>query len=289
VNSPKLNPTTNDKGLPQPQKSINEQLFPTPDMGHFLIPPQVQHPQRSAEKDVLKPRKAAIIGTSPSSRMVAPYGDPSWTIWGTSPGNIGGVLPRIDAWFEIHSNFLWPEYRQYGEPYLRWLNEQTFPVMAQDQTLIPRAQQFPKKELIDKFGPFFFTSTFAWVMAYAIHVGVKEIGLYGVDMASRDEYILQRPGGHYFIQRAKEAGVKIHIPPESDLAQPPPLYGYSDSTTMGRKVATRELEIRQRIAGLEQQGMQINQQLAYMKGALEDIDYFRQIWSSAQEHGNYSF
>jgi len=73
-----------------------------------------------------KPLKIAMIGTAPSSRMLAPFNDPEWTIWGSSPGNMD--LPRADAWFEIHSNLLFPECASYGAPYLEWLKKQTFPI-----------------------------------------------------------------------------------------------------------------------------------------------------------------
>ena len=33
-----------------------------------------------------QPLKIALVGTAPSSRMLAPYNDPSWKIWGCSPG-----------------------------------------------------------------------------------------------------------------------------------------------------------------------------------------------------------
>lgn len=172
------------------------------------------------------PLKVAIVGTAPSSRMLAPFNDPTWKIWVCSPGNMN-VVPRVDAWFEIHNNLLWPEHRHYGEPYLKWLNEQSFPVYMQDTVLVPRALVYPMGEMVAEFGRYFFTSSFAWMMALAIKQGAKEIALYGVDMASKDEYILQRPGGHYFMQIAASRGIKVSVPFESDLAQPPPLYGFS--------------------------------------------------------------
>src|SRR5512143_2413950 len=61
------------------------------------------------------PLKVALIGTAPSSRMLAPYNDPSWKIWACSPGNMNAI-PKADVWFEIHKNLLWPECKSYGEP-----------------------------------------------------------------------------------------------------------------------------------------------------------------------------
>ena len=54
-----------------------------------------------------------------------------------------------------------------------------------------------------------FTSSFAWMMAFAMKQGASEIALYGIDMASRDEYILQRPGFYFFRHEAKRRGIKV--------------------------------------------------------------------------------
>lgn len=235
------------------------------------------------QRDPFKAEKVAIIGTAPSSRLLAPFDDLSWTIWGTSPGNMlqgnnhPGNLKRIDAWVEMHNNMLWPEHRHYGEPYVKWLNEAPFPVMAMDIKMFPRAIPFPWKPLVEEFGTDFLSSTFSWCMAYAITHGAKEIGLWGVDMSSKDEYILQRPGGKFFIREAKLRGIKVTIPDESDLAQPTPLYGISDGTSFGRKMAAREQEVRVRIQDATQRMQSAQAEITYLNGALEDIQYVRNI------------
>ena len=93
------------------------------------------------------PLKVALIGTAPSSRMLAPFADQSWKIWACSPGNMN-ALPRVDVWFEIHMNLLWPEHKSYGEPYIEWLKKQPFPIYMQDQSLVPNATPFPKEEMV---------------------------------------------------------------------------------------------------------------------------------------------
>jgi len=227
------------------------------------------------------PLKVALIGTAPSSRDLAPYHDPSWEIWSCSPGNMG-VVPRVNVWFEIHNNLMWPECRSYGEPYIKWLQQQTFPIYMQDQSLVPNAISYPIQEMVSKYGKYFFTSSFAYMMAMAIDRGATEIALYGVDMASKDEYILQRPGGHYFMQLAAMRGIKVSVPVESDLGQPPALYGYSDSTPFGRKVQVRKNELKARVAKMEDEKAKLEHGLTFLKGALEDIDYFEAIWSGVQ-------
>ncbi len=227
---------------------------------------------------VAAPLKVALIGTAPSSRMLAPYGDPSWKIWACSPGNMNS-LPRVDTWFELHSNLLWPEHESYGRPYIEWLKVQSFPVYMQDQSLVPNAQIFPMHEIVAEFGQDFFTSSFAWMMALAMKMGATEIALYGIDMASRDEYIRQRPGFYFFRYMAQQRGIKVTAPHESDIMQSPPLYAYVDSTPFGRKIHARRTEINGRIGPLDQQIGQATNSKVYLQGALEDVDYFESIWS----------
>jgi hypothetical protein len=233
-----------------------------------------QPPQQNQQAG---PLKVALIGTAPSSRMLAPYNDPSWQIWGCSPGNMN-ILPRVNLWFELHSNLLWPEHENYGRPYIEWLKVQSFPVYMQDQSLVPRATVFPKDELVAEFGDDFFTSSFAWMMALAMKMGATEIALYGIDMASRDEYIRQRPGFYFFRHMAQKRGIKISAPHESDIMQSPPLYAYVDSTPFGRKIMARRQEVSGRINGMAQQIDQASRSKTYLEGALEDLDYFESIW-----------
>lgn len=223
------------------------------------------------------PLKVALIGTAPSSRMLAPFADPTWKIWACSPGNMN-QLPRVDVWFEIHMNLLWPEHRSYGEPYIEWLKKQPFPIYMQDQSLVPNATPFPKDEMVQKFGKDFFTSSFAWMMAMAIDQGAKEIALFGIDMASREEYILQRPGFYFFKYIAEQKGIKVWAPNESDIMQPPGLYGFSEVTPFGRKIAARKTELQARLNSLRPQRDHLHTQITYLEGALEDLDYIYSIW-----------
>lgn len=239
---------------------------------------------------IVTPLKVALIGTAPSSRLLAPYDDPSWTIWACSPGNMN-ALKRVDTWFELHSNLLWPEHESYGRPYIEWLKQQKFPVLMQAewpttegqmvplQTIVPNAMPFPKDELVARFGCDFFTSSFAWMMALAIVKGAKEIALYGIDMASRDEYIRQRPGFFFFRYMARCHGIKVSAPHESDIMQSPALYAYVDSTPFGRKIMARRQEVLGRIGPMTQQRDQLNHSITYLQGAQEDLDYFESIWS----------
>lgn len=273
--TPKLTPTFNDVGR---DPSYNPHFPPT------LVPMEKPVAEEAGKSPAAEPEplQIALIGTAPSSRGLAPYHDPKIKIWACSAGNMGQI-PRVDAWFEIHANLLWPENASFGAPYVEWLKKQTFPIYMQDQKLVPNAIPFPRQELIEEFGPYFFTSSFAWMLAMAIKAGAKKILLYGIDMASRDEYILQRPGAFYFFMEAKRRGIEVIAPYESDIMQPPALYGFSDSTPFGRKIASREKELKDRLGPMRNQRDQLTQNITYLEGALEDVDYFKSIWSGVDK------
>jgi hypothetical protein len=223
------------------------------------------------------PLKIALIGTAPSSRHLAPYHDPSWTIWACSPGN-QNMIPRVDAWFELHGNLHWPENAHYGKPYVEWLARLTIPLYMQNQQYVTNAVSFPYEEMVKEFGRDFFTSSFAWMMAFAITKGAKEIALFGIDMASRDEYILQRPGFYFFKHVAEQRGIKVWAPNESDIMQPPGLYGFSEVRPFGRKLLARKQELKDRINGMIAERDKLNHNITYLQGALEDLDYIESIW-----------
>lgn len=223
--------------------------------------------------------KIALVGTCPSSRMLAPYDDESWEIWACSPDNAYGRLPRVSEWFEIHGDLAWPESSEWGAPsYVRWLNDQTFPIWAIDDSIIKKAKAFPKEMLLDKFGYYFFTSTFAWAFAFALTKQVKTIALYGIDMSVNSEYAYQRPALQHFIWLAAQSNVEVIAPDESDILQPPPLYGFSDATPMGRKLAVRERELQTRVDKMRSQVEELQRNIAFLDGALEDVDYTRKTW-----------
>jgi len=222
--------------------------------------------------------KVALIGTAPSSRGLAPYQDSSWKIWACSQGN-QGQLPRVDAWFELHAigDMTGEERRAWSLPFYAWLRTQQFPIyMIEKNDLVPQAIVFPRDLMLEKFGRNWFSSSIAWMMAYAIHQmrAGDEIGLFGIDMGSMEEvYTHQRAGLHRFIEIAKEKGIIVHIPDESDLGQQPPLYGYSEATRFGRKMNVRLAEMRALLANIDGQLEKLKNERNYTVGAIHATEY----------------
>lgn len=222
-------------------------------------------------------KKIAIVGTCPSSRGLALELPPDWEVWVCSPGNDG--FPRVDVWFELHCDL---DYYTEGKAwfrYLDWLNLQHFPVYAQRVDLIPRAKLFPHEQLVNEFSHFFFTSQPAWMLAFAISQGATDIGLFGLDMAARSEYSHQKPAILHFALMAQQRGIKVYAPPESDVLCPPPLYGYSYNSPVGRKLRVRQLEVEAHIADMDRQIRELELKRQHYRGVRDENDWAQQTWT----------
>lgn len=166
-------------------------------------------------------KKIALVGTA-SSGKEAPYNDPSWEIWGVSAR--ANYVTRADKWFELH--------RLDGEP-PGWAAEwrktlkkfggdiPALYMIYPEPDLHHNVVQYPVNYMIEKYGSFFFTSTFSWMMAMAIEAKPEEIGIWGVDMEYGTEYKQQRAGFHHFILLAKSKGIKVTRLATSGMAYEP--------------------------------------------------------------------
>lgn len=220
--------------------------------------------------------KIALIGSAPSSVRLAPYSDPSWAIWACSPGTYG-VIPRCDMFFELHRYE--PGQPWFSPEYCQWLASRKVPVwMAEVRDEIPSSQRLPQEELVAKYGPYFFSSSLAWMMAMAIEGGATKIGLWGVDMAANEEYGYQRAGLQHFAQLAVSLGIEVGVAPESDLFRPCPLYGVSEIEHGQIKMLARKRELDHRRAAAQQAVFQANQEVAFLNGALDDLKYQTDTW-----------
>ena len=173
--------------------------------------------------------RIAIIGADPETKLDAPYGDKSWTLWSCSmrhmqalpDGGMNPDIPRWDAWFELHLPMgLHVQNGQVAEDYAEWLRTQPAVYVRDANEAFSGAIPYPETKMKERFGPYFFTSTIAYMMALAITLEPVEIALWGVGMMG-DDYGKQRPGCHYFTQRARELGILVTAPPKCGLLEPP--------------------------------------------------------------------
>lgn len=222
--------------------------------------------------------KIALLGSAPSSRMLAPFDDPSWQIWACSGSN-AGLFPRSDFWFEMHATD-----RRTSNPklttYYQWLVTHPAIYMQDKDPTFPGSIEYPRDQMVKEFGNMFFTSTVAWMLALAIWKVSKEaasdpeksIGLWGIDMAASDEYDYQRAGCHFFIHEARRRGIEIVAPGESNILQPYPLYGYKEQSPMWRKLNARGDELDHRIEQLNKNIQRQQNEMLVLRGAREGVD-----------------
>jgi hypothetical protein len=223
--------------------------------------------------------KIAVCASAPSSRTLAPFGDPEWEIWCCSPPNYD--LPRIDAWFELHSlKRKWVNAPS-NKPYFDVLQTHPRVYMNGEDPLFPQfplAIAYPFDEMLKEFGPWFMTSSVAWMLAFAIVQKPDKIGLWGVDMSAHEEYGYQRAGCHFFIQEAIRRGIALKVPPESDLMNPPPLYALKEQSPFFWKNAVRKAELEERIAKAENQIAQAKHERDVLGGAVDNMRYYENTY-----------
>ena len=225
--------------------------------------------------------KVALIGSAPSSIRLAPFHDPSWQVWGCSPGAYG-VIPkgRSNVWWELHCYE--PGQPWFSPEYVQFLADHPKVMVAEKVPGIPNGEVLDVKYLVKKYSPYFFTSSIAWMMAMAIELGATKIGLWGIDMAATEEYEAQRSGLHYFGLIAKQKGIEVGVPAYSDLFRPRFLYGVDEITHSHLKLRIRREELISRMANEEIKFEQSKQGVQFLKGALDDLNYMAATWADKE-------
>jgi hypothetical protein len=232
--------------------------------------------------------KVAIIGSAPSSIQHAPYNDPAWRIWACSPGAFP-LCKRIDLWFEIHR---WEPPGGYSgakpwftPEYVNGMAALKCPVLMIDRVPeIPTSVAYPKDAILEEFGPYAFSSTPAWMVALAVVSGAKEIGLWGIDMSAREEWVAQRTGLQNLLWLISDKNkrspykIKITIPPESDIWVPPVLYGFCEANPHFIKLLTKKFEFAQRYNNARAQLENAQREVTFFEGAADHNDYEIQTW-----------
>lgn len=238
-------------------------------------------------------KRIAIVGTAPSSRPSSPFPEPGcpydpkdWNVRciGMDPQK---VTPGWHVWYEIH-DLMWlmdkynnPDYSPQNEIHVRWLAQVAAKGaevrLSHPSPLIPNAKTIARDRIVQEWpGPFareFRNSSIALMIAEAILEGAEEIGLWGVDMALNAEYAYQRSGVFYFLDQAWKRGIKILLPPQSDLFFGTSEYPECTQTPEYRKHVARRKEIMMRLSQAQQMKTQAQLQEAHSMGALENEDW----------------
>ncbi len=157
----------------------------------------------------LKSSKIALVGGSAGRDLVSRHKNSDWNIWCIA--RIYNYVLTADYVFEMHEPVKWapPTYRASNQNKL---------VLLQPHQDFPKAFILPKDVLIETYGVVF-TSSFSWLLAYAIYRQATEIALYGINMSHTSEQGDQRDGLFYMIGIARASGIRITTPNNSKLNQ----------------------------------------------------------------------
>lgn len=181
--------------------------------------------------------KIAFVGDALTTRHAAPFNDPEVEIWGL--GNGWMHLKRLTRFFELHTldavnkDSILTSY--YPQPARLGAKEVVTNPSIPDQWVQPvDVIPFPFEE-VKAYSPQsrpYFTSSFAWMLAYAMmrfDLGPgDEVQLYGIDMDRGSEYRGQKACFEHWMGYAMGKGVRFAIPQDCPLLSTPFLYALED-------------------------------------------------------------
>ena len=221
------------------------------------------------------PKNIAILGCV-NHREQAPFDDPNWEIWFQHDFN----LQRWDRCFEVHDlNMI-----RHGatKPIWDWMVQQdgTRPIYVWPKVCseIKGSVVYPRDEMVREFGAHCFDSTVAWMMALAILMKPKIIGLYGIDFASDAEYREQKPGVRALMFEARKRGIDVVGPAESEMMVPPYLYAIDDNAWIKAKIERLKLEQETKLAEIRDKQKALDFQALMINGTINTLNHQKGNW-----------
>ena len=221
----------------------------------------------------LPTKKIAVLGTCPS-RMSAPLNDMSWDIWTIGPG--GKNSNRWSSLFEIHGSETWPE--GFAE-YLHELKQEKPPKRIFTESAMPDWPAnvvYPQEALFEKYGRKWFTSSISYALALALEEGVTDLGVFGIDLESGEEYKSQFDGCRYFLDLARLAGVNLVLPVGCGLLRDPIPYPNSFETHLAMTLQSKIEYLNQIVGGKRAQHGQLAAEINHIDGQIGMANFIRE-------------
>jgi len=134
---------------------------------------------------------------------------------------------------------------------LGWLKKHPGPVYtSRVHADYPGLVPFPLADVINSTGHAYLNNTAAYAVAYAIHIGVKKISLYGCDFTYPNSHDAEKGRGcvEFWLGYAAARGIQIAIPRQSSLmdalvADGTRLYGYDTLKVSVKKGKTGRYKV----------------------------------------------
>jgi len=146
-----------------------------------------------------------------------------------------GAVARADYVMQLHKPVVWRSSQNRNDAkHYEWLktNNEVTVFMSEHFDDVPMSRRFPLDEMKEYFkgAEWYFTTTVAYAIAYAIYAGYKRIEVYGVEMETNTEYGHQRPCVAYWCGVAYGKGIEVDF--HSPQFYVSPLYGYEGDITI---------------------------------------------------------
>lgn len=184
--------------------------------------------------------KIAIVGTHPATRENAPWGDSDYLIWLFNETPASPWVKRWDASFQLHAPEVYTSTNNFVDPsHWAWL-QQPHPgrviYMQQRDERVPASVAYPLEGVLADVGHRrYLTSSPAYAIALALHMGYSEIGVWGVELSSNTEYSYQLPCWNYWVGVADGRGAKLELR-SGEMHFSAPLYGYEGAVSLPRSL-----------------------------------------------------
>jgi hypothetical protein len=205
--------------------------------------PEIDEKATSVLRERRKGKKTvALVGMGQSSAGLAPYKE-DVELWSLNETHLYAWMQRATRWFQIHPREIWTrELSGRGEKgHAEWIRQNPWGIpvyMRFYNNEVIGSVEYPLQEMAEEFfGNFergtedvetrYFRSTFAYMMALAIHEGFERIEPYGFDFHSGTDFAKQRECALFWIGMAMGRGITVAVPHNSELLVGP-LYGFSD-------------------------------------------------------------
>lgn len=126
---------------------------------------------------------------------------------------------------------------------LEWLKAHPGPIItSREHPDYPGLVAFPLEEVLNNLGQAYFNSTAAYAVAYAIHIGVKHISVFGCDYTYPDAHDAEKGRAclEFWLGIASARGIRLTVPKTSTLLdgiypQQDRFYGYDTVAVNLRK------------------------------------------------------
>lgn len=220
-------------------------------------------------------RKIGILGTCPS-RGAAPLNDLSWEFWTIGPG--GKNSNRWERLFEIHGNGRWPDgFAQYLDE-LKAVQPPQIIYTEEAMPEWPANVVYPKAQMFAKYGQTWFTSSIAYAIALALEDNVTDLGIWGIDLESGEEYRKQYAGARHFIDLARLAGVNVYMPKGCGMLREPSPYPEGWETHLAATLDSKLAYLGGIAAEKRAQHGQLAAEINCIEGEMSMASFLREVY-----------